>query len=330
MRFTIIMFVVITLVVAAVPNLVFVVSRSVAWLRGRQLGYGWFGYATLAMTALWVMMFVYGMVWGRFECKVTQVTYRNEAIPAAFEGYTIVQISDLHLDGWRGHEELLKERVATINGIDADLICFTGDLVSLSRAELHGFEEILGGLKAKDGVVAVMGNHDYLPYDGLPPLRSPRSKAKEIEILQRDITDRLGWRLLLNENVIIRRGNDSIAVIGCENQSMGVHSIIRRGNLKKAATGTEGMFRILLTHDPTHWRGEVLGKTDIHLTLSGHTHGMQVKLFGLSQGPLIYSEYEGLYSEGGQSLYVNIGLGATMPMRIGATPEITVMRLIRL
>ena len=108
MRFTIIMFVVITLVVAAVPNLVFVVSRSVAWLRGRQLGYGWFGYATLAMTALWVMMFVYGMVWGRFECKVTQVTYRNEAIPAAFEGYTIVQISDLHLDGWRGHEELLK------------------------------------------------------------------------------------------------------------------------------------------------------------------------------------------------------------------------------
>lgn len=329
MRFTIIMFLAITLIVVAVPNLVFLLSKIIAWGRGRSLGYAWFGYSSLVLLILWVGMFVYGMVWGRFECKVTQVDYVNKAVPAKFDGYKVVQISDLHLDGWRGHEDLLRERIASINELDADLICFTGDLVSLSRAELNGFEPILKELKAKDGVVAIMGNHDYLPYDGLPPLRSMRSKAYEIKMLQRDITDKLGWRLLLNEHMVLHRGSDSIAVIGCENQSMGVHSVVRRGNLKKAAKGTEGMFRILLTHDPTHWRGEVLGKTDIELTLAGHTHGMQIKLFGLSIGPLVYREYEGMYAEGGQSLYINVGLGATMPMRVGATPEITLIRLKR-
>ena len=143
--------------------------------------------------------------------------------------------------------------------------------------------------------------------------------------------DELGLELLLNNNLLILRGNDSIAIVGCENQSMGIHSIIRRGNLTKALEGTDQSFRIILTHDPTHWRGEILGKArskdDGTLTLSGHTHSGQFRVLGFSVARFIYKEYDGLYTEGNQHLYINIGLGGTMPMRIGATPEITLITL---
>jgi predicted MPP superfamily phosphohydrolase len=136
----------------------------------------------------------------------------------------------------------------------------------------------------------------------------------------------MGWNLLINKNIIVSRGTDSIAIIGVENTSPSKH-FPSRGELIKASEGTEGMFRILLTHDPMHWEAEILGK-DYPLTLSGHTHAMQLSLQGWTPSSLMFRQSRGIYSEGSQHLYVNIGLGETiLPVRIGARPEITLITL---
>lgn len=290
-----------------------------------------FGLTAAGLVVIWVVLFTWGNLFGRYfhEVKTVEIPIRD--LPQSFDGYRIVQISDLHLDGWMGHEEGLREIISEINSLDADAVVFTGDLVSLSKDELVPFVPVLKELKAKDGVFSIMGNHDYQPYNrGI----DERTRAKNVAELQRMEREDLGWHLLLNENVILRSGvGDSIALLGCENHSMGVHNIVVRGDLHKALSGTEGMTRILLTHDPTHWRGEVIPFAEnnpddfIALTLSGHTHSGQFRLFGLSVAAFVYDEYDGLYTEGDQSLYVNIGLGGTMPMRVGATPEVTLIKL---
>jgi hypothetical protein len=177
----------------------------------------------------------------------------------------------------------------------------------------------------KKAVYAVLGNHDYLPYARIGA-RERNSAVAELVRMQRE---ELGWQVLLNESDVIRRDTDSIAILGCENQSVGAHPVIQRGDLRKTVQGVDSMFSVLLTHDPSQWRKEVLTETDIPLTLCGHTHAMQLRLFGFTPSKWIYPECDGLYSEGEQYLYVNIGLGGTMPWRIGATPEITLITLKR-
>ena len=263
----------------------------------------------------------YGAFWGRNKFEVKNVEIKLDNIPESFDGYRIVHISDIHSRSFEGREEHLKKAVEKINSLDADLIAFTGDLISMAPSELNSTAPFLKELSAKDGIVSILGNHDYCQYTNVD--QSTKDKYLE-ELIERE--REMGWNLLLNENRIIRRGCDSIAIIGVENTSPSRH-FPSKGDLSKASKGTEGTFRILLSHDPLHWEDEILGK-NYPLTLSGHTHAMQVSLFGWSPSGLIFNQDKGLYTKGRQHLYVNIGLGETIfPARIFANPEITLITL---
>ncbi|MBE6240078.1 MAG: metallophosphoesterase [Bacteroidales bacterium] len=275
----------------------------------------------LISLAVPILFIAYGSLIGRnlFEVKKVDITFEN--LPAGFDGYRIVQISDIHASSFVEREDQLAKAVGMINSLEPDLIVFTGDLITLSPDELNTLTGPLSELKAKDGVMSVLGNHDYSMYSNA----SPQQKEEHLKALIAKEKE-LGWDLLLNENRIIRRGCDSIAVIGVENTSPSRH-FPSKGNLAKASEGTDGTFRILLSHDPMHWDAEVVGK-DYPLTLSGHTHAMQFSIFGWNPSSIIYQQNRGLYTKGKQHLYVNIGLGETLfPARIGARPEITLITL---
>lgn len=291
----------------------------------KKLKYRRFGYFCLANSAVWTLMALYGFVFGRFKYEVTELEYAHHDIPEVFDGYRIVQISDMHLEGFEGHEAFVDTLVNAINDLRPDLVCFTGDLVSFSSDGLLPYINTLQRIQTRDGVISILGNHDYGIYHRtlVTDKNNEEDRAKLINI-QRDSLD---WTLLLNENYILRRGEDSIAIIGSENQACTVHPKVQRGDLRKAMEGTDGCFQILLTHDPTHWDAEVLDNTQIPLTLSGHTHAMQFRLLGWSPCNWFYKRAYGYYEENGQSIYVNIGLGQIMPFRIGATPEITLITL---
>lgn len=293
----------------------------------------------------------YGSLIERNLFKVKKVEIAYETLPKSFDGYRIVHISDIHARSFEGREGRLQKAVEKINGLDPDIIAFTGDLISMNPDELEGMADILGGLKAKDGVFSVLGNHDYSMYSGM----DQESKAKALEKLI-GTEEAMGWTLLINGNRTISRGRDSVAVVGVENTSPSRH-FPSRGDLPQAAAGTDGMFRILLSHDPLHWEAEIIGQ-DYPLTLSGHTHAMQFSLLGWSPSRLMFPQYRGMYSTGTagnspdtagnsrsrssgaehlkngnpetelQYLYVNPGLGETIfPARIGVLPEITLITL---
>ena len=270
------------------------------------------------------LLFLYGWLIERNLTQTRSIEICSSHVPESFDGYRIVQISDMHLRSFIGREERLAKIVEKINALRPDAILFTGDLVSLRTSELDTTEEILSRLEATDGVYSVLGNHDYSFYTKWNDEGERKKDADELVARERA----MGWDLLLNESRnIIRNGCDTISIIGVENTS--IRKKFRSfGNLDKAMHSANGKFKILLTHDPSHWRAEVIGKKEIDLTLSGHTHSMQYSLFGWSVISHVYEEYNGLYQEGEQSLYVNIGLGETMfPVRIGARPEITLITL---
>ena len=268
------------------------------------------------------LVMAYGAWIGREkpQVKIVEITFGN--LPESFDGYRLVHISDIHARSYAARRESLQRAVDMINGLKPDLITFTGDLITLDATELDPVNEILRKLKSEDGIMSVVGNHDYGIY------ADPSDKSSSRRILSEVIKEeeRMGWNVLMDDNRIIKRGQDSIAVIGVQNTSPSRH-FPSKGNLRKASVGTEGMFRILLTHDPMHWEREVVGK-EYPLTLSGHTHAMQFSIFGWSPSSLIFKEYRGLYTKDDQHLYVNIGLGETiLPFRIGTRPEITLITL---
>ncbi len=277
---------------------------------------------------LWFLLlpwlaWTYGTVVERNCFCVKRVEVQSRNLPASFDGYRVVHISDMHLNSFAGRERALQRAVDKINALNPDVVLFTGDLVSLGHWELDGMQDILEGVRAKDGVFSVLGNHDYSEYHRWP---SKQEQAEAVEMLKRRQRD-MGWRLLLNENEPIARGADTISIIGVENIS-GDRHFRTYGDLARAMQGADGAYKILLSHDPSHWRKEVVGKSDIDLTLAGHTHAMQVMMFGWSPSAFIYDEWGGLYSEDEQSLYVNRGLGQTVfKARIGAMPEITLLEL---
>lgn len=277
----------------------------------------------LALSILMAGMILEGAVIGRTNFEVKEVDFHAPDLPASFDGYRIVQLSDIHTGGWVGYEEELQEAIERVNEQEADLIVITGDLINSKADELKGFEAIYKQLRAKDGVYSIMGNHDYGSY---AHWSSKEEEQANIDSLQAKEAS-FGWKMLNNENTIIYHKGDSIALIGVEN--WGELRFPRRGNLAKAIKGTEEVaFKLLLTHNPKHWREEVIAKTDIELALSGHTHAWQVSVGDYSPAVLMYPEWQGMYSEGNQSLYVNVGLGIVgFPMRIGARPEITVITL---
>ena len=329
MRFLLFGIISIAVILALLPHIVFLMVRLAGMIAHFRISYRPFGMAAVLLVVIWILTVIFGNVYGRFRHEVKQVQLSFESLPAAFDGYRIVHISDLHLDGWKGHEKKLQQRIDEINALHPDIICFTGDLISLSPDELKPFIPILRQLHSNQGgcVYAVLGNHDYMPYNRSVSQRQRDAAVRELVRLERE---ELGWAVLLNESAVIRHGGDSIAILGCENQSVGTHPVIQRGDLRKAIQSVpSSMFSILLTHDPSQWRKEVLSETDIPLTLCGHTHAMQLRLFGFTPSKWLYPECDGLYQEGKQYLYVNIGLGGTLPWRIGATPEITLITLKR-
>jgi uncharacterized protein len=274
--------------------------------------------------------FVYGMIRGAYNYQIKKVTLKLPNLPAAFIGYRAIQISDLHTGSFTSTNPL-KKAVALINKQKADLVFFTGDLVNNISTEVLPHLETLKTITASDGVFSILGNHDYGDYVNWENREAKIENLNRLKAAHRQA----GWRLLLNENVSIKKGTDQLAVIGVENWSSRLH-FPKYGNLNQAYAGTENIpFKILLSHDPSHWDAEVINQyPDIDLTLSGHTHGMQfgINIPGFKWSPVqyVYKQWAGLYNKGSQYLYVNTGLGFLgYPGRVGFLPEITVFEFQR-
>ena len=289
------------------------------------LPYRYFGIAALIIASLFWSALAYGYFWGRLNVESVTLEYTHKDIPEAFDGFKIVHISDLHLSTFDDSPERLNTFIEEINKHAPDIVCFTGDMVTIGRSEAEPYTDILRKISAKHGVLSVLGNHDFMIYGSLHGI-SRETAVAELAEYQEKI---LGWKLLRNENTVIESEEGSkITFLGVDNANFGNQGFptIHQGDLKKAMEASDG-FRILLTHDPSHWKAEVLSETDIPLTLSGHTHSAQIKIFGWTPAQWSFDEIAGRYDNGEQTLYINVGLGCTAPFRIGVNPEVTVISL---
>lgn len=281
----------------------------------------------LLIAAIPFTSILYGMARGRFNFRIEPVDLHFDNLPEAFDGFKVIQISDMHIGSFYGHEQKVKYAIELINSQNPDIILFTGDLVNNFAEELVGWTPILSNLKAKYGKYSILGNHDYGDYFDWKNEAEKEQNLVKLKQIQQDV----GFRLLLNETEEIKLNGSKIDLIGVEN--WGLPPFPQYGNLKDAMNGSsENHFKILMSHDPSHWDAEVIPNTDIDLTLSGHTHGMQ---FGINLGKLKWSpvkykypRWAGLYQEKDQYLYVNRGFGYIgFPGRVGMPPEITVIQL---
>lgn len=308
-----------------IPKLLFIVVYALSPLASLIAGRSTHLAFTIAAVVLALGMMsaiIYGTTegWKRYTIRRTDIY--SDRLPEAFDGFRIIHLSDIHAATWNGSEQALDCIVTRINHLKPDMIAFTGDLITHKSSELKCIVNILGKMKADYGIYSVLGNHDYSPYY---PWKSKSDSLNNLKYLMK-VEHYMHWKLLNNENVKIHKGKDSITVIGVEN--WGEPPFSRYGDLKKAMQGTaEDQFKLLLSHNPSHWRGEVLD-TDIDLMLAGHTHAMQLKLFGKSPSSAKYKEWSGLHEKDGKYLYVNEGMGCTLiPFRLGSWNEITVVTL---
>lgn len=269
---------------------------------------------------------IYGAIWGKERFTVREVVFTSPDLPQAFEGYRILQISDIHSGSWHKQSAALQRAIDICNKQRADIAVFTGDLINGDANELTEFMPILSQLRTKDGVYSVMGNHDYGTHHHWQTSEDSISNINRLQLME----EQMGWKMLNNAHVQLYRGKDSISLVGVENS--GNPPFPNEGDLHKALQGTTP-FKILLSHDPTHWRREVLPNSDVQLMLAGHTHDMQISIFGFSFSRFFYPEHHGMYIETNgklapRGLYVNVGLGyVLLPFRIGAWPEITIITL---
>lgn len=273
--------------------------------------------------------FLYGIT-NRYNYRIRRVKLSFATLPAAFKGLKIVQISDIHTGSFDNHHAVAKG-IQHVLDEKPDLILFTGDLVNNKAEEVDGYRDIYSRLTAPMGVFSTLGNHDYGDY---VEWASPAAKHENLETLKKAHAD-FGWRLLMNEHIVLNRGEEKIALVGIENWSAKAN-FPKYGDMRAAYAGLPEKnipFKILLSHDPSHWDAQVLPEyKDIQLTLSGHTHGMQfgVEIPWLKWSPVqyVYKKWAGLYQEGEQFLYVNRGFGFLgYPGRLGILPEITVFEL---
>ena len=271
---------------------------------------------------------LYSIFKGKYNYKVWKYTLYFDNLPKAFDGYRITQISDIHCGSFDNYEKI-HYGVELINSQKSDVILFTGDLVNNLANEVHNWKSLFATLQAPDGVFSIMGNHDYGDYSSWETSEAKQQNLEHLFQLQKQ----MGWQLLLNEHCYLERNGEKIALIGVENWGHGRFS--KYGDLNKAMEGvnTED-FKILMSHDPTHWQEVVLPENkDIQLTLSGHTHGMQcgIEIPGWlkwSPSQYIYKYWRGMYEEDGKYLNVNRGFGYhAFPGRLGVWPEITVIEL---
>lgn len=310
-----------------VPNFVFALCSVVGlalkkWLHMRR-NYG--NHVGLAMVAVHWYVLIYGSTIGFNEIVVKHIDYASADLPAAFDGYRIVQFSDAHVGTYSSDRDyLLDAAVDSINAQHADMIVFTGDLQNMRPVEVERHARTLSALHAPDGVFSVLGNHDYADYLHADTATKAANCRRMV-----DLQRQLGWTLLRNEHRVVRLGGDSIIVAGMENDGISKRSP-ERGDIGKTLSGTSPRdFVLMLQHDPSCWRRKILPQCNAQLTLSGHTHGMQFELFGWSPIAFKYSEWGGLYREGARAIFVSTGLGGFLPFRFGVPGEVVVITLHR-
>jgi uncharacterized protein len=272
--------------------------------------------------------FIYGYS-NKYNYQVKRIKLAFDNLPPSFKGLKIVHFSDVHSGSFMNKKAVMRG-VEKIIAANPDIVIFSGDLVNDRATEMQSYMDVFNKIKPPMGVYSTFGNHDYgdyvsWPYNGV-------SKAQNLINLAKVHKD-LGWNLLMNEHVVFERNGEQIALIGIENWSNKAR-FPKHGDMKKAYAGTEKYpFKILISHDPSHWDAQVRPDySDVDLTLSGHTHGMQfgVSIPGFQWSPVqyMYKEWDGLYEEGKQKLYVNPGFGFIgYPGRVGILPEITVIEL---
>lgn len=282
----------------------------------------------LGIGAIPFFSLLYGMYRGKYNYKVLKYELTFADLPDAFDGYTITQISDIH-SGSFDNKEKVKYGIELINQQESDVVLFTGDLVNNTSSEMENWKDTFGQIKAKDGVFSVLGNHDYGDYFSWESKTEKQRNFKRLKEIQQE----MGWRLLLDEHVSVQRGKDQLHLVGVENWGKG--GFKQKGDLEKASTNLdEKDFKILLSHDPSHW--DEITKNhpkNFQLTLSGHTHGMQfgIEIPGwLKWSPVQfrYPQWAGVYQENKRYLHVNRGFGyLAYPGRVGMWPEVTVIKL---
>jgi len=284
----------------------------------------------IGLAAIPFASLLYGMFRGKYNFKVLSYKLEYDDLPEAFEGFKIAQISDIH-SGSFDNPKKVQYGVDLVNAQDADVVFFTGDLVNNRAEEILPWIQTFKKINAKHGVYSILGNHDYGDYS---PWESPEAKKKNMEDLKK-AQKKMGWDLLLNESRFIERQGQRIAILGVENWGSG--GFKKAGDLNKALSNVAAEdFKILMSHDPSHWEAEVIPHPfNIHLTLSGHTHGMQfgIEIPGwIKWSPIKwrYKQWAGIYEKLNQRLNVNRGFGyLAYPGRVGIWPEVTVITLNR-
>lgn len=273
--------------------------------------------------------FLFGIFKGRYNFTIHRTSVYFDDLPSAFDGLKITQLSDLHIGSWdKFSKHQLEYMVELVQSLNSDIIFFTGDLVNSRADEMDGWFETFNKLKAPLGNFSVLGNHDYGDY---VDWKTETDREQNLNLVK-NIHPQIGFKLLLNENISIDRNGEKIHIIGVENWGTG--HFPKFGDIQKASDGIpENAFKILLSHDPSHWRAKVLEQENPpQLTLSGHTHGFQMGIeipaIRFSPSQFIYKEWAGLYQTGKNYIYVNRGLGTVgYPGRIGIWPEITEITL---
>jgi uncharacterized protein len=271
---------------------------------------------------------VYGFG-NKYNYQVKNIPLTFDNLPKGFKGLRIVHISDIHSGSFMD-KSAVQRGVQKILDQKADIILFTGDLVNNLAEEMHDYMDVFDKLNAPLGVYSTLGNHDYADYVHWD---TPEEKNANLERLKA-VHAKLGWRLLLDESIDLKKGDDTISLIGVQNIS-GKKRFHSYGDMAKAynSNSKPGQFKILMSHDPSHWKKEITSLyTDVDLTLSGHTHGMQfgVEIPGFKWSPVqyVYDQWAGLYENEKQKLYINRGFGFIgYPGRLGILPEITVIEL---
>ena len=282
----------------------------------------------LAAAGIFSALAIDGIIFGKYRHTVRKVKLRFKNLPESFKGYKIVQISDVHSGSFFNPQKLQKA-IDLINEQDADVVLFTGDMVNNYADEFKPFIPLFKSIKAKDGKFSILGNHDYGDYGAW---NSREEKAQNIPTLK-NYQAEAGFKLLRNENIALEKNGEKIYLLGVEN--WGIKPFPQYGDLDKALKGVpEDAIKVLMSHDPTHF-DEVVKKhkTNVHLTLSGHTHGMQfgLDLKNIKWSPVKfkYKKWADLYESEGKYLYVNRGFGViAYPGRVGINPEITVIELV--
>jgi predicted MPP superfamily phosphohydrolase len=282
----------------------------------------------LGLAAIPLMSLIYGITIGKYNYKVVKQRIFFPDLPDAFDGFTITQISDVH-SGSFDNPDKINYAIDLVNEQNSDMILFTGDIVNTDAKEMHPWIETFNRIKKHEyGKYSVLGNHDYGEYVTWPTEKDKEANFQAIK----DLYGQIGFKLMLNEHTYIQKGNDKIALIGVENWG---HNFKKAGDIKKASQHVDREdFKILMSHDPSHWDYEIKNhESNFHLTLSGHTHGMQFGIeipgyFKWSLAQYVYTQWAGLYENLGRYVYVNRGFGFhAYPGRVGIMPEITVIEL---